>query len=278
MCDVISIVATGRYPTTITIPIKDERELDKTMDSIFLAGDQIAVIDNIETLLSSSKLNSALTQNFVNVRILGKSGLVRSPSRTMWILNGNNVEISWDISRRTLKSRIVPNCENPEDKIFIKNLKEYALKNRIKIINSIFSIISYTLKDKNKKIVPLGSYYEWSTFVRYPINTIWGRDVVESKSNIKTEDPYKAKLMELMECWESSFPNGGTVRDAIKSKDFEMIDCLSGFKDKYDDVSAKQIGNFIKKARDREINGKYFKKIGEYKHNAIWSVLPITPF
>jgi putative DNA primase/helicase len=272
ICDVIAIVATGKTPVTLTIPNKDEREMDKAIDSVMLSGDQIALIDNIEYQLISSKLCSCITQSFVNVRILGKSGLIPCKSKTFWLVNGNNIEIANDIARRTLKCRIIPTTENPEEREFKKNIKEYAFLNRDKIINSILSIISISLKNNTEKIDRLGSFEQWSAFVRYPIKKHWGIDIVESKRQIKSEDPQKAKLIELMECWESCLPNGGTVKDAMKSKDFEMIECLSDFKDRHGDISPKIIGNYIKKSRDKEINGKSFKKTGDYKHNAVWMI------
>ena len=47
--------------------------------------------------------------------------------------------------------------------------------------------MSETLKIPDKKVDSLGSFEEWSLFVRYPVKTIWGIDIVESKTNIKTE-------------------------------------------------------------------------------------------
>jgi hypothetical protein len=90
-----------------------EGEWRKRLTALLQGGRLFVSIDNIRGLLDSSALASALTQPWIEDRILQKSVTVRMHVRCVWCANGNNVQPSAEIARRTVWIRLDSNRERP---------------------------------------------------------------------------------------------------------------------------------------------------------------------
>jgi len=265
LAECIAIIATGKAPPLINLPPYDPKEEEKRFDSVLMAGDSIIVIDNIEHQIKSERLCTIGTQTIVSARILGFSKVLNLPSNSMWMFTGNNLSFAGDITRRVLKCRIDPKVENPEERTFKKNCKEYTINNRSKIIESIITILKSYLQATNKpKLSPYGSYDEWSKFIRGACIWLGLHDPVEAKKNIQNEDPGKIKLISLLETWYELFGSEPTtVKEFIEilNNDKTYKEIAENFS-KDGNINARILGNFIAKNRGRIENGKSFIQKG----------------
>src|SRR5262249_20409638 len=108
-----SVFASGHLASA-TSPRKTGPQTGKRLGAELLAGSAIVSIDNCEHALESAFLCSVLTQQTVNVRILGQSKQQKTPSNATIFATGNNLTIVGDLTRRTLLGSMDAKCEHPE--------------------------------------------------------------------------------------------------------------------------------------------------------------------
>jgi hypothetical protein len=92
LVDIIAILAMGKLMPVIAQG-RTEEELEKRLGASLLAGDTALSIDNCECPLQSSLLCQALTQQILNIRILGLSRNVETPVNTTVFATGNGLSI-----------------------------------------------------------------------------------------------------------------------------------------------------------------------------------------
>ena len=125
LAEAICILATGRKPPCVGVPVKPE-EFDKTLIAILREGHLITLFDNVVYPLRSDKLAIAITQSLYSGRVLGFSEMLKLPTNMMWMASGNNLEFEGDITSRALLGTIDSGCERPEERVFtIADLPAY---------------------------------------------------------------------------------------------------------------------------------------------------------
>ena len=133
LVDIAAILATGRKAAVVT-PTQDEAELEKRIGAAALAGDQIISIDNVTHILRSDQLCQLLTQEEVQVRVLGASKNVRIPSTALICATGNNLSIHGDLNRRTVRIGLDAKCERPDERRFDRDATSLALRKRSELV------------------------------------------------------------------------------------------------------------------------------------------------
>jgi hypothetical protein len=81
---------------------KTEEEAEKRLGAALLCGDAMIALDNCTAALSGTLLCQALTQQWVQVRVLGLSQQIRVPVSALFTATGNNLTIEGDLTRRAL--------------------------------------------------------------------------------------------------------------------------------------------------------------------------------
>lgn len=93
----------------------DETEVTKVVTAILdTTTAPVVVFDNTTGLIQSSVLSGLLTQPRWNERRLGTGGMVDAQNDRLWVLTGNNLAISGDLDRRTMRVKIDPGMPHPE--------------------------------------------------------------------------------------------------------------------------------------------------------------------
>ena len=279
LADCISLVSTGKKPATLNMPPNDDKEAEKRYDSVLMAGDPVILIDNIQHTVKSDRLCSIATQTVIDSRILGFSKILKMPSNSLWLFTGNNISFAGDITRRVLKSRIDPRCENPEERTFKKDVKRFVIENRKVIVESVLTILKAFIQEKNKPVVtPLGSFEEWSNLVRRAVIWLGLSDPVEAKKNVQNEDSDRKRLCGLLELWKDNFGEKAfTVKEAVKSGKEDLESFLSEqFSKDGINTNPRSIGNFIAKHRGNIEKGLSFFQDGDLRRAAKWKVLTHT--
>ena len=91
---------------------RDEDEVRKRLTSKLFTGDSFVVLDNVRKLDSPS-LAAMLTSPDWEDRLLGSTQIISIPVRCTWLATGNNPTLSNEISRRTVRIRLDPRCDQP---------------------------------------------------------------------------------------------------------------------------------------------------------------------
>jgi hypothetical protein len=118
LCDIISIVGTGRCVGRTTYPSSEE-EMDKVTLAMALNGTKLILFDNTATgsPIGGAALDAALTATTRSGRQLGVSRFVTDiPFSPTFLATGNNAGLRGDTLRRVVSARLEATEDRPEER------------------------------------------------------------------------------------------------------------------------------------------------------------------
>jgi putative DNA primase/helicase len=136
-------------------------------------------------------LESIITEGSADIRLLGRSEMVRVRNSSLVTLTGNNPSITGDMARRVLPIDIVPKSADPERDPYPFNPFEVVQTRRTEFLKHAFTIMrAYRLAGMPESGLPaVGSFDGWSRRVRDLIYWLNGYDISEAFRRNKAEDP-----------------------------------------------------------------------------------------
>jgi putative DNA primase/helicase len=202
LVDIVSVLGTGHL-ASVTSQGNSDDELEKRLGAELLAGSAIVSIDNCEHPLESAFLCSVLTQQTVNVRILGQSKQQKTPSNATILATGNNLTIVGDLTRRTLLCSMNAKCEHPEQREFDEDAVEVAKARRGELVTAALTLLeAWHLSGAKGAKPPLGSFETWSRRIRDALLWLGCDDPCDTIQKVKAEDPKVMALMTVTAQWE----------------------------------------------------------------------------
>jgi hypothetical protein len=280
-----------------------------------MRGDSVIVIDNITEPVTGAKLLSVLTQQFADLRPLGTSKLVGHDTRTLFLFNGNNLTIPGDMCRRILVCGIDPACEHPERRAFDFDPLDRVKQDRGRYLMAALTILrAYWLELECMRVGamfgmaveaeahPLGSYDEWSRWVRDALLWLGQADPTATIDQSKSLDPVTERMATLFHHWDETIGEGirTTVKgaiaaagdaaahsdnDALSDPDpfNKVASRRSGLLDEFNAVAAplvrgagsrvdpRRLGKWLSKHKGRVIGGRRMVLVPEKRDgNAQW--------
>ena len=172
LCELAAIIATGRRAAMNSI-VKNEEEFSKKLTSCLLSGQPVTVFDDTPTSLkvNSNSLHKALTSDTVQDRGFHTQKIISSPVNTVFILNGNNVNLDGGIPRRSYKIKMDPKTANPHLRSGFRkeydSLLTWTQKNRADIVEALLTTIrAWFVAGKPKgNGRNIGGFNEWSSVI-----------------------------------------------------------------------------------------------------------------
>ncbi len=166
LCQLISQILTGKQGVVSTFPV-DEPERRKRITSELLLGRPVIVLDNAseKQKIDSSELAALLTTTEWSDRLLGQSKMIDLPNQAVWIMTGNNPQLSMEIARRAIRIRLVPKTDQPWRRTQFKHrsLFNWVRENRSELLHAILTLIQHWIAEgKPKGTINLGSYEDWA--------------------------------------------------------------------------------------------------------------------
>lgn len=159
---------TGRALGVVPDP-HDERELAKEITTQLMEGKQVVMFDNFTTLNSPS-LAALWTSEIWDKRILGGQQAANIEIRTVWVMTGKNVQMSTEMTRRCLRSRLTPNTDRPEERQGFKHedLESWVMSVRPQLVQAAHIIIKWWVQNgmppsTHKRT--LGSFECWARVI-----------------------------------------------------------------------------------------------------------------
>ena len=202
LVDVASAIATG-HRAAVTSACEDTGEFEKRLEAAVLSGDRMVAIDNVDKPLNSPFLNQLLTQEIVKIRLFHTQDKVPFPSTAMYTVTGNNIVLAGDLTRRSLVARIDPGTERPELERYPFNPPALALRARPRLVAAALTVMrAYHVSGERVAVdSPIGSYAEWSRFVREPLIWLGEEDPVRAMERTRGIDPQLSNLRDVMIGW-----------------------------------------------------------------------------
>lgn len=274
--DCLSLIALGREPATVNISINDD-VFEKRLDMILYGGEPAAMIDNIQKPLNSERFCTILTQEYLPVRRMHSYDSLVAPTRVFWTVTGNNLRFSGDITRRTLKCRFKTSDENPEERHFDVNLRDFCRKNRSRIIQSVIILLKNYL---NKCEVPTmneyGSFEIWNRFIRGCVISLGMDDPLISKRSVKAEDvngnQIACFISEMYDVFGNDKFTASEVLAASQSNHtlYDLLVEVSA--DGKTQPNSRSIGWYLKKVREVVLGGRRIVALPKVANAIIYQI------
>jgi len=145
---------------------QDEGELRKMITSKLLAGKPLIYLDNVSMPLDSGNFAAALTLKIWDDRILGASALSNAKIKTIWLATGNNVSMSSETTRRTIRIRLTPKTDDPAARSGFKHddLERWIQEHRAELVQAAHIIVRWAIQHgmKRPNLRNVGSFDHWS--------------------------------------------------------------------------------------------------------------------
>ena len=209
--DIAAILATGE-----TAPVFAQgpnlEEFEKRLSVQLMAGRQIIAIDNINNELDGDLLNQSLTQDKVDLRILGQSREVTVQCSTVTTATGNNLKLVGDLTRRAVIGRLDPKTDRPE----IRQFDYDPLDGRAREPGRTGRGGAHHPEGlSRRRACPsrpprLQGFAEWSDLVRGALMWIGLGDPAATQERLRENDPKLTTLIRVATVWRKAF---GSYRD-----------------------------------------------------------------
>ena len=204
----ICIIAFGREPHAVTGGGTSD-ELEKRIAAELIEGSPALFLDNMNKVtLRSDILASAITERPARVRLLGKSQMVPLNASAMVILTGNGLTVSEDLARRFIAVDLDPGTEDPEARRFTTDIRIEVIKNRDRLLAAALIIWRWGRVGPDLPAgQPLGSFEQWSRWVRDPLLAIGCKDPAERVGEAKERDGRRQVITDLFLMWWTKHGN-----------------------------------------------------------------------
>jgi putative DNA primase/helicase len=257
LVDLPSVLTTGREAAVIA-PGDTKAETEKRLGSLLLAGESVIAIDNCEEPLGGELLCQLLVQPLVRTRILGCSETPELATNALVTATGNNLRLLSDLGRRTVLGKLDAQCERPELRQFPFNPVELAKAKRGAYVTAALTILrAYHVAGRPKQSDPLGSFEEWSRWVRDALLWLDEADPVDTMEEVRARDPKLQSLKTVVVNWIRNFGIRKIfVRDLIECEDPKLREALLQVgADDDGSISSRRVGNWLEAHQGREVLG-----------------------
>jgi hypothetical protein len=258
-------------------------ELEKRLGTALMRGQPLMSVDNISGELGGDFLCQAIERPVVDVRVLGRSELVRCEARgTTLFATGNNFSVLGDVCRRVIISNLDAKLETPELRQFSCDPVDIVLKNRGLYIAAALTICrAYIVAGRPSPAKRLASFEGWSDTIRSALMWLGKADPVESMAASREEDPERQELVGMMEAWKAVIGVGegsrmklsdvllrgqATVRNSTTDSlepqypllHSALADVFFRVTKRHGQPDTRMLGNWLKRYRSRIEEGKRF--------------------
>ena len=209
LVDTVAVIATGHECPVISQGGSEE-ELEKRLGAALLAGDALISFDNCERPLGGEKLNSALSQRSIRVRVLGTSKQPAIPSEAIFSATGNNLRLIGDMGRRSIVARLDAASERPELRTFeTENPVKRVRANRALYVAACLVVLrAYEAAGRPRQCDALGSFEEWSNRVRSALQWLGEPDPVLTMERTREIDPRRQERAAVLYGWQHAIGEG----------------------------------------------------------------------
>lgn len=216
LVDIATLIATGRT-AAVMAQGRTEEELEKRLAALLLAGEQVVAIDNCESPLGGDFLCQMLTQTTLRMRILGRSEVPELPTTGLVTATGNNLTLVGDMTRRAILCRLDPSCERPELRRFNSDPIAILRDDRASYLAAALTVLrAFHVAGRPRQADPLGSFEDWSDWVRGALIWLGEADPVASMEAIRADDPrLEAAIAVVTQWWEVLGTDRVSVRNLI---------------------------------------------------------------
>jgi putative DNA primase/helicase len=245
-----------------------------------LAGDTAIALDNCERPLQGTFLCQALTQQKLNIRVLGASKNVDTLVNAAIYATGNNLTIVGDLTRRTLICSLDAHCERPELRTFDANVLDTVRTQRGRLVAAALTVLrAWHMSGACVDLSPFGSFENWSHRVRKPLVWLGRADPCETVAKVREDDPKRAALLAVLIQWRKAIGVNvaRTVREiiniAVTYPDFLAALLIIASNKSATVVSNDRLGRWLKQNEGKIAAGLSLVRAGNTHGYPLWRLI-----
>ena len=206
LSEVLLLPALGTPPGAMS-GCSNEDEWRKRLTSLLSEGPTATVLDNLTGKLDSPSFCAAITATTWKDRILGGSNTGAWPVRTAWVVTANNLRVSTDIARRTVRVRIDAKSDRPwEGRTYRHNpLREWVQDNRTELVWSALCVgRAWMDQGRPPGKAKLGSFENWAKVIGGLLDVLGIEGFLQNTAALYEQaDSDRASNLWLVERWWS---------------------------------------------------------------------------
>ena len=271
LADLIAIIALGVIPGVTTLT-RNEEETRKKLTAILSLGPSVISIDNQEGGLASSQVAAAITAEFWQDRILGKSQIVRYPNQALWLVSGNNPNLSMEIARRCVRIRMDAGRERPWERTEFKHpdIREWAKNHRHELVQAVLVLIRHWVVSGDPYgDQTLGSFENWSRTIGGMLKRFGVSGFLEDAEEFyETADPESGEWAAFVATWWETHRDAPlSARDLLQlAQDHDLVGFA--YAGKTDRSQLTRFGMKLAGLRDRRFDD-YRVVVGKDAHKKV---------
>jgi hypothetical protein len=287
---VVGTIATGAGIKAATLA-DDEAERRKSIMAKLVEGEAVIALDNAKGTLGGPALESALTSEWFSDRVLGQTGTVSARNNALWLLTGNNCNVTSDLARRVQPVRLSFPNERPEDRdtsaYAIPDLKAWVSENRAALVSAAITLVRAFIlagRPRSAHARGYGSFEGWDATIRHALLWVGAADPDTARQEFReradVERDALADLLGLLRDLSATRHNGGPMYagDVLKAcatatgAETELLLALRDVGMRGGAPTQKGIGRALSSVRDKVCRG--MKLEGRKDRNGVmmWSV------
>jgi hypothetical protein len=223
-------------------------------------------LDNFNAkTVSSDILESAITENPCEVRLLGVSKMVRLFTKTFIAMTGNATTVGEDSVRRVIVISFDAKVENPEQRPFKPGFLDSIQENRATLLGHALTIWRWGRQNAAslKRGKPLGSFEQWAAWCRDPLLALGCRDPVDRVAEIKAADPKRKKIVSVFEAWRKEHGEKEIFAKDLDPSVIKLIDEKATFRDFELQYSRQYVADWLCRYTDTRIAGYTLTRVSE---------------
>ena len=219
--DAVSVIATGRPSYKLNWTGNDE-EQEKQLNSYARTRAAIVNFDNAATPIKGAAIERVLTsRGRVALRVLGSSTIEEHVWKPVLFVSGNQLKITSDMTRRTIKCRMVPRGEKPSERnraqFAHQDLLGYVKHERERLIDAALTLLrAFVVAGKPATdLGNRGGFEEWIDLVASAIRWAGGPDLLACWQHDDDDEDTRESHETLLDWWATRWPDGATSREAL---------------------------------------------------------------
>ena len=281
LADVVATLATGRDAPVMS-QARDEDEERKRLLSVLMQGDPVVSIDNVSRPISGDVMCSVMTQETWQDRKLGSNDTQIVSTRTLFLVNGNNIEFREDMSTRAILCTMDAGVARPEERHFDVDLRVEVPRRRGELVAAALTVLrafAVAGRPGASDLTPFGRFEQWSDTVRAALVWAGEADPCETRAAVAVGDSAGEELAELIDAWAELIDVGTVVRaaDVIAQATSEassgpgrdrLLQALEAACPR--GVNARSLGWFLKRRRGRIVGGRRIVAVAEGRTGLMW--------
>lgn len=271
LVNVLTIPATGRDIRCVTMPWRNDEEVDKRLIGLLHDGIQQVHFDNVEGKLDSPVLASFTTALEYGGRILGSTNSGSWPQRVVAHISGNNVMLGGDIPRRVVPIRLAPNTERPDlrpaETFRHPNLIRWLKSHRREVVLSLLTLVQNWIHQGMKICTTtMGSFEKWAQSIGGILEAAGYEGFLENRDDLlEATDMDTSGWHSLVEVWWERYqtrPVSIADLDAA-TKDIDDSPIAARHKDDTDKQRQMRLALALHKQRGRVFRTYRIKQAGK---------------